>query len=310
VDTSQPTATRVAAGGSAADGQARGSAIAPPPHPFRGRRAAFGTMHGKQAVVAPALAAGLGLEVVVPPGFDTDRFGTFTRDIARAGDQLEAARAKALAAMDLLGTDLGLASEGSFGPHPAAPWIQGNLELLLLVDRRDGAEVVGRCLTIEVAAAGAWVASIAEAEAWAEHNGFPDHAVVVRPDPEEPGGIAKGIGDLPALRMAVARLLTDRPRVWLETDLRAHLNPTRMRAIAAAAADLVANARARCPECAAPGFAPSGIVPGLPCAWCGSPTEIALAVLRSCTRCGARREDPRDDGRSHADPGECPHCNP
>ncbi|MFM9107438.1 MAG: DUF6671 family protein [Chloroflexota bacterium] len=284
--------------------------VTPEPSPFSGRRAAFGTMHGKERVVAPALAGGLGIAVAVPEGLDTDRFGTFTRDIARAGDQIAAARAKAAAAMDLLGLDLGLASEGSFGPHPAVPWMQANLEVLLLVDRREGIEVVGRHLTTEVAAAGAWAASPGEAAAWAAQAGFPAHALVVRPDPDEPGGIVKGIADAVSLEGEVVRLLASRPRVWLETDLRADRNPTRMQAIAAAAADLVACARVRCPGCAAPGFAASGTVPGLPCGWCGAPTELALAVVRTCARCGASREEPRDDGRSHADPGECPYCNP
>jgi hypothetical protein len=282
----------------------------PEHHPFRGRRAAFGTMHGKERVVAPVLADGLGLEVVVPAGLDTDRYGTFTRDVARAGSQLEAARAKAFAAMEALGTDLALASEGSFGPHPVAPWVQANLELLVLIDRRDGGEIVGRHLTTEVAAAGTWVASPAEAESWAEQAGFPAHALVTRPDPELPDGITRGIATTAELRAAAARLLADHPRIWLETDLRADRNPTRMRSIEAAARDLVANARSLCPDCAAPGFAQTGVVPGLPCSWCDGPTDLALAVVRSCTRCGARREEPRDDGRTHAEPGECPFCNP
>lgn len=267
-------------------------------------------MHGKQLVVAPALAEGLGIEVVVPASFDTDRFGTFTGDVARAGDQVAAARAKALAAMDLLGTDLGLASEGSFGPHPAVPWVQANLEVLLLVDRREGIEVAGRHLTTEVAAAGAWISSLDEGEAWAAQAGFPVHALVVRHDPGEPLGIIKGIDNDDGLRTAVRMLLAGRSRVWLETDLRADRNPTRMRAIAAAAADLVVNARARCPGCAAPGFVRNGVVPGLPCRWCATPTPLALAIVRCCGRCGMRREEPREDGRTHADPGECSHCNP
>ena len=110
--------------------------------------------------------------------------------------------------------------------------------------------------------------------------------------------------------MTESDFLGSQVSLWLETDLRAHLNPTRMAAIAAAAADLVANARCRCPGCGAPGFAADGIVPGLPCAWCGEPTPLALAVVRTCARCGARREDPRPDGRTHAEPGECPSCNP
>ena len=52
---------------------------------FRGRRAALGTKHRKEAVIAPLVRDGLGVEAVVPPDFDSDRFGTFTREIPRVG---------------------------------------------------------------------------------------------------------------------------------------------------------------------------------------------------------------------------------
>ncbi len=54
---------------------------------FRGRTAVLGTKHGKEQVIAPLLDEHLGVRVVVPDGFDTDRFGTFTRDVDRAGDE-------------------------------------------------------------------------------------------------------------------------------------------------------------------------------------------------------------------------------
>jgi hypothetical protein len=80
-------------------------------------------MHGKEQAIAPVLKESLDLYIEVPPEFNSDRFGTFTRDIPRAGSQLESARNKALAAMEVTGSDLGLASEGAFGPHPAMPWV-------------------------------------------------------------------------------------------------------------------------------------------------------------------------------------------
>ncbi|NHB77752.1 hypothetical protein [Rhodobacter calidifons] len=61
-------------------------------------RVALGTMHGKAAAIAPPLAR-LGIAVVVPEGLDTDRFGTFTGEVPRAGGMVEAARAKALSTM-------------------------------------------------------------------------------------------------------------------------------------------------------------------------------------------------------------------
>ena len=74
-------------------------------------RVALGTMHGKEAALAPPLAAlGIGL---VTPAMDTDRFGTFTAETPRAGSMEEAARAKAQAAMAATGRDFGIGSEGA-----------------------------------------------------------------------------------------------------------------------------------------------------------------------------------------------------
>ena len=66
----------------------------PPPDAWAGRTAVLATMHGKEAAIAPVLARFTGLRVAVPNGFDSDRFGTFSRDIPRAGSALDAARAK------------------------------------------------------------------------------------------------------------------------------------------------------------------------------------------------------------------------
>ncbi|MEZ5786523.1 MAG: hypothetical protein R3D62_08665 [Xanthobacteraceae bacterium] len=53
------------------------------------------TMHGKEVAIAPALRERLGLIVEVAEGIDTDRLGTFTGEIPRAGTIEEAAIAKA-----------------------------------------------------------------------------------------------------------------------------------------------------------------------------------------------------------------------
>ena len=76
-------------------------------------------------------------------GFDTDLLGTFTRETARGGSQLDAARRKARKGMELSGLDAGLASEGSFGPDPFAEMVPWNVALIAWLDDRMGIEVVG-----------------------------------------------------------------------------------------------------------------------------------------------------------------------
>ena len=82
------------------------------PFSYRGRRVALLTRHGKERALAPVLEPALGCRVERVGGYDTDQLGTFTREIPRAGTQLEAARRKARIGMELAGLPLGLASEG------------------------------------------------------------------------------------------------------------------------------------------------------------------------------------------------------
>lgn len=279
---------------------------------FVGRRAILATMHGKERVLAPIFGHALGIEVVVPPGFDTDRFGTFTGEVARTGGQLDTARRKAEAALDATGADLAVASEGSFGPHPAIPFIPGNIELVLLLDRAGGLEIVGTHVATELRHAAAEVATPEEAVAFAATAGFPEHGLIVRRDGVGPDAVVKGIHTERALRDAVARLAGTGGdgRVTVENDLRAMANPTRMRAIARAAEELVEASRRTCRTCGAPGPRVVDRRPGLPCRWCRLPTEATLAVVYGCGRCGSRVETPRPDGRTEAEPGECGFCNP
>ena len=76
-------------------------------------------------------------------GFDTDLLAAFTRDIPRAGTQLEAARKKARTGMELSSLPLGLPREGSFGLDPMARMLPWNVELLIFLDDERGLMVVG-----------------------------------------------------------------------------------------------------------------------------------------------------------------------
>ena len=97
---------------------------------YQGQMIALLTQHGKEKVIAPVLEPALGCQVVRVEGFDTDSLGTFIRDMARVGSQLDAARRKAQVGMELSGCPVGLASEGSFGPDPFTGMFSWNIELL------------------------------------------------------------------------------------------------------------------------------------------------------------------------------------
>ena len=281
---------------------------------FAGAIAALGTRHGKERVIGPTLQAELGIRVELVNDLDTDRFGTFTREIPRAGTARETARLKALAAMEANGhASFGLSSEGSFGPHPSVPFFAGGVELVLLIDRETGIELIGIDVTMQTNFASTCTTTLDEARSFAGQVSFPSHGLIViaapREKPEPALGMIKGILDPAQLEQAVQDTLRLHGRAWIETDMRAHLNPTRMRSIERAAQALAHAARSLCPSCARPGYVLVQCIGGLPCADCGEPTAKARAEVFACAGCGRREERPLA-GASHATADECPFCNP
>ena len=278
---------------------------------FRGRRAVLLTKHKKERVIKPLFEEATGCQVLVEADFDTDLFGTFTRETARTGTQLEAARLKASKGMELHDVDLALASEGSFGPHPVVPFVPLNREIVLLVDAREGLEICGEYVGSETNYEQKLVTNWSEAEQFAMKIGFPDHYLVLRPDHERHTSIIKEIHSWEGLREALewglVRSVTG--QVYLETDMRAHANQTRMQNIKKAAADLVKKVCQQCPACGAPGFAVAEKKKGLPCEWCGQPTgEVAASVFR-CLACAFVKEELAPPGVK-APAGRCFYCNP
>lgn len=279
-----------------------------------GERAVIATMHGKERVICPVLTQALGLNCIVPSEFDTDRFGTFTREIERTGSQLDAARAKIKAAFEWSpDIRVAVASEGSFGPHPAIPFAPLGRELVLLVDRQTGLEIVGHNATMDTNFAHVVVDDPAGAFAFADRTHFPEHGLIVigcRGDQPAPDiALRKGIVAPDELEQAIRETIKLCGAAFIETDMRAHFNPTRMQAIERATLDLVRRFQSRCPVCDYPGFDVTERVPGLPCEWCGEPTQVIKAEVLSCGACGHRTERSATD-RVTADPGRCDACNP
>ena len=276
---------------------------------YDGSTVALLTQHGKERVIAPVLNAALGCRVERVGGFDTDTLGTFTREIPRPGTQLETARRKARIGMELSGLPLGLASEGSFGPDPFAGLFSWNLEMILWIDDTLGIEVVG-------SASGATnfshllAAEWEEVERFGRQAGFPEHRLVVRPQGEEDPRCRKDITTWAELEAIFFRALAESTngRAFIETDVRAHANPTRMERIGQAARDLTCKLCTLCPTCDAPGFQITAHIPGLPCEDCGAPTQEPRADIHRCTRCGHQRTVERPEKAAQA--GRCNFCNP
>lgn len=283
-------------------------------HPYAGRTAALATMHGKERVIAPAFAGAVGLDLFVPPQLDTDAFGTFSGEVARRGAMLDVAVRKARAGMARSGLPIGIASEGSFSPHPLIGVLPAGIELMVLVDDERGLVVSESLVSfatnfdrLKVTPRDALGAFLARAK-------FPSHAVVVRPSvPKTAGGRPdKDIFDLTVLRRAIehaSHRSVDGAAI-VETDMRAHVNPTRMEAIATLARRLAERVARLCGHCGSPGYDVVERKPGLACLACGTPTLLIASEVLGCNACGSSEEKPPAHGLAGASTLHCPSCNP
>jgi hypothetical protein len=281
--------------------------------PYRGRRVSLATRHGKERAVARPFRRALGLEVVVPPELDTDALGAFTGECPRQGTALETCLRKAHLGMAATGLPLGIANEGSFGPHPFVPFIPAGIEVMSFIDAERELVITETILAERTNYGHREARCVADLQAWLPTVGFPSHGLIVRTTLDGPGAvIGKGITSIDRLiaAMVQARAQSDTGRAWVEADMRAHFNPTRMASIRRLAFRLARRIGSACPACAAPGWGPIGTLDGLPCEECGEPSTLVRCERLACTVCAHREERPRRDGLQTASARYCPQCNP
>lgn len=264
------------------------------------------TQHGKERIVAPLFDDVLKAHVRVVSGFDTDTLGTFTRDVPRRGTQLDAARRKARLAIERSGLTLGIGSEGAVAPLVIGSW---GVELVVVLDAARELEVIGRAEG-PARHVNAMLDSEAALRAFADRHDFPHHGLVLRPDSRDDPRVEKDIDSWEALGDAWLTTIerSSTGRVFAETDLRAHRNPTRRALIGEVIRDVVTRLATECPACATPGFGRLHTKPGLPCRDCGHPTSLTLSELLACSKCDQRVERPSPIVAG--DPLWCDRCNP
>ena len=282
-------------------------------HPYRGCKVSLATAHGKAAAIAPVLKARLAIELVVPGGLDTDSLGTFSGEIPRAGTAGATLERKAQLGLEATDLTLGIASEGSYGPHPHFPFIGAGVEQMILIDTVLGNRVLESVLDDRPVFESAEVADIGDLTSFIEQSQFPSHAAVVQPAGRPASPLMfKGLQSLPDLERAVRLCAEASPdgRALVQTDMRDHMNPTRMRTIARLADRFANRLLSLCPMCDAPGYGRTGVVNGLKCHDCGTPTALVCDEIFSCFVCGEKETRPRSDGLRAADPRNCPDCNP
>lgn len=277
---------------------------------FKGRRLVIATKHKKEIVLGPLLEKNLEVKTFVPENFDTDLYGTFSGEIKRNGDPVSTVRKKCLEAMEKNGCDLGIASEGSFGSHPHIPFIPGNEELVIFIDKKNELEIIGRELTLETNFSGEEITNWKNLKDFAHRTKFPSHALILRSKEKNAEQIIKGVSDWSSLDSWYRELSKNGNSVFVETDMRALYNPTRMKAIERAGQLLVEKIKSCCPHCRTPGFSVTDVKQGLPCSLCGSATRSIRSYLYGCQKCSFKTEEEFPQKKVSEDPEFCDFCNP
>jgi hypothetical protein len=278
-------------------------------NPYQRIQISLLTQHGKEKVIAPEFKKGLGAEILLIDHFNTDELGTFTRDIPRYGSQLDAARRKAHIGMEIGNTKYGIASEGVFSQDPYSGIMPINHEIIVFIDSIEKIEIIGEARSAAMnhhASIKTWN----ELLQFAKLNQFPRHHLVLRPDHQDHPAFAKGIKNLTQLEESFheAMKLSKKKRIFIEHDLRAFANPTRMKNIKEATKNLILKMKSLCPKCHAPGFWQSRNEIGLPCAICEMPSNQIKAKIYTCLKCDYEKKEYVKDKK--ADPAKCNLCNP
>lgn len=280
------------------------------PNWFAGRKVAIGTQHGKEKVIAPAFETILGVLCTVPSAINTDQFGTFSGEIERVGNPIEALRKKCKHTSIVSGFDLVIASEGSFGSHPSLVFVPADEEWMMLTDYKNELEITARVCRTNTNFQHAKITTERELRAFAELVQFPSHALVLKENETSVSSCEKGISSWEKLESTFKRMVDANGSAWVETDMRAHLNPTRMNVIEEVTHLLLQKIQSACPSCTAPGFSVTKSISGLQCDWCNSPTLSTKSHLYSCQKCNFAVEKKYPLGKQTESPEFCLHCNP
>jgi hypothetical protein len=277
---------------------------------FEDRSLVIATMHKKELAIAPILESELRVKCVLPTDLNTDLLGTFSGEIERKDSPIDTAREKCLRAMELTGLDLAVASEGSFGAHPTFFFAPAGDEFLMLLDKKNNVEIIARELTTKTNFNAAEISSNNELIDFISKVNFPTHAVIVRKSKDDVKYLHKGISDLKQLIELHQKYLEQFGSMYIETDMRALYNPTRMESIKEATHKLVEKIKSVCPECNTPGFDVDKVNSGLPCSLCGTPTNSTLSFVYACKKCQFEKVEEYPHKKQFEDPMYCDSCNP
>jgi len=203
-----------------------------------------------------------------------------------------------------------VASEGSFGPHPSLFFVPADDELVIFIDQKNNLEIIARAISTATNFNAFEVEDEKALLAFANRVKFPSHALILKKSKNDFSEIHKGISNLNELKSIFYKLKKSTKSVYVETDMRAFCNPSRMSVIEMAAHKLIQKIDSVCPECNVPGFDIVDSKPGLKCSQCGWPTNAVLSHIYVCQKCNYTKEILHPHGKNNENPMYCDFCNP
>jgi hypothetical protein len=277
---------------------------------FNGKKLYVISRHEKHRYIAAPLAAATGLIVEPFTEIDTDLLGTFSGEVERTMAPVDCAREKCRQAAAYFTEGYLLASEGSFGPHPALGLLAAGEEWLVFYDIAEKNEVIIRDVTLDTCFRGERVVDEAACLLFLQQVGFPGQKVIVKSSQHQPERIVKNLAQATEVIEAMQEIVDQYGDCFIETDMRAMNNPSRQRHLLQLGTRLAEKLCSICEQCGWYGFSTTRVERGLPCGWCGTPTDGVLYEVSCCNQCGFEKEKYFPMGKQQEDPQFCNQCNP
>jgi hypothetical protein len=277
---------------------------------FGGRNIVIATKHEKEAVIGPVLQKVFGMRYRAVEELDTDLLGTFTGEVERVGTPVDAARKKCELALATCETELVIASEGSFGPHPTLYFMPADEEYLVLMDRKNALEIVVKTCSLQTNYGSYTYGTEEKLAEFLKRVKFPSHALIVVDSPFNPQFMEKGIKVNAQLTQAMDYCIAHFGTYRIMTDMRAMYNPTRMSIIQELTGKLVEKMQNCCPTCSRPGFSVTDVIRGLECSCCSLPTKSVKSLIYTCEGCHYMKLQEYPEAKQSEDPMFCDYCNP
>jgi hypothetical protein len=279
---------------------------------YKNKNFIVATMHKKEQALQKPFKEILGANV---ESFfiDTDSLGTFSLEIERKLSHLETAKEKCLRALKVSNNKFCISSEGSFGQDPRLPFLSMNFETLYVIDLENSVEFHVSNKTNHTNYCHESFSDLNSSKEFLDKALFPSHALIVKPQSiSDTKLLFKSIQDRESLINAFDTCKKADPKglVLIQTDMRAHLNPTRMKFIENLAQNLADRLNAFCPECNSPGFGLKKYLKGKPCEYCGFETEEIEWELTGCIKCSFEEKKSYNPIKPFASAAFCLYCNP